>query len=51
MAFLKNPKAFAGGVINMNFRGIESWQDGRSDLLAICDLKNLGKKRPKKRGV
>jgi hypothetical protein len=26
MAFLKNPKAFVGGVINMNFRGIESWQ-------------------------
>lgn len=32
MAFLKNPKAFAGGVINMNFRGIESWQD-RVDLI------------------
>ena len=31
MAFLKNPKAFAGGVINMNFRGIESWQDGREE--------------------
>ncbi|CAK8990380.1 unnamed protein product [Durusdinium trenchii] len=32
MAFLKNPKAFAGGVINMNFRGIDSWQD-RVDLI------------------
>lgn len=32
MAFLKNPKAFVGGVINMNFRGIESWQD-RVDLI------------------
>ena len=27
MAFLKNPKAFAGGAINMNFRGMDSWQD------------------------
>eukprot|EP00930_Biecheleria_cincta_P073275 TRINITY_DN6058_c0_g1_i2.p1 TRINITY_DN6058_c0_g1~~TRINITY_DN6058_c0_g1_i2.p1 ORF type:complete len:366 (+),score=82.61 TRINITY_DN6058_c0_g1_i2:80-1177(+) len=32
MAFLKNPRAFAGGAINMNFRGIESWQD-RVDLI------------------
>lgn len=32
MAFLKNPRAFAGGVINMNFRGIESWQD-RVDII------------------
>lgn len=32
MAFLKNPKAFAGGSINMNFRGIESTQD-RVDLI------------------
>lgn len=32
MAFLKNPRAFAGGAINMNFRGLESWQD-RVDLI------------------
>eukprot|EP00418_Pyrodinium_bahamense_P004754 CAMPEP_0179018624 /NCGR_PEP_ID=MMETSP0796-20121207/4449_1 /TAXON_ID=73915 /ORGANISM="Pyrodinium bahamense, Strain pbaha01" /LENGTH=346 /DNA_ID=CAMNT_0020714387 /DNA_START=1 /DNA_END=1037 /DNA_ORIENTATION=+ len=32
MAFLKNPRAFAGGAINMNFRGIESFQD-RVDLV------------------
>jgi len=32
MAFLKNPRAFAGGAINMNFRGIESWQD-RVDII------------------
>jgi len=32
MAFLKNPRAFAGGAINMNFRGLESWQD-RIDVI------------------
>jgi len=32
MAFLKNPRAFAGGAINMNFRGVEGWQD-RIDLI------------------
>jgi len=32
MSFLRNPRAFAGGVINMNFRGIESFMD-RVDLV------------------
>mmetsp|Transcript_116886 Transcript_116886/g.232958 ORF Transcript_116886/g.232958 Transcript_116886/m.232958 type:complete len:316 (-) Transcript_116886:91-1038(-) len=32
MAFLKNPRAFAGGVINMNFRGMDSFDD-RVDLV------------------
>mmetsp|Transcript_13050 Transcript_13050/g.29652 ORF Transcript_13050/g.29652 Transcript_13050/m.29652 type:complete len:301 (+) Transcript_13050:107-1009(+) len=32
MAFLKNPRMFAGGVVNMNFRGMESFQD-RVDLI------------------
>lgn len=32
MAFLKNPRAFAGGAINMNFRGIDSFRD-RVDLV------------------
>mmetsp|Transcript_17528 Transcript_17528/g.40808 ORF Transcript_17528/g.40808 Transcript_17528/m.40808 type:complete len:324 (-) Transcript_17528:72-1043(-) len=32
MAFLKNPRMFAGGVVNMNFRGIDSVQD-RVDLI------------------
>mmetsp|Transcript_61187 Transcript_61187/g.157817 ORF Transcript_61187/g.157817 Transcript_61187/m.157817 type:complete len:302 (+) Transcript_61187:92-997(+) len=32
MAFLKNPRSFAGGVINMNFRGIDSLKD-RVDLV------------------
>mmetsp|Transcript_110867 Transcript_110867/g.357900 ORF Transcript_110867/g.357900 Transcript_110867/m.357900 type:complete len:381 (+) Transcript_110867:91-1233(+) len=32
MAFLKNPRAFAGGAINMNFRGLESFRD-RVDLV------------------
>mmetsp|Transcript_46855 Transcript_46855/g.85860 ORF Transcript_46855/g.85860 Transcript_46855/m.85860 type:complete len:307 (-) Transcript_46855:122-1042(-) len=32
MAFLKNPRVFAGGVVNMNFRGMESVQD-RVDLI------------------
>jgi len=32
MNFLKNPRMFAGGVINMNFRGIDSFQD-RVDLI------------------
>jgi len=32
MAFLKNPRAFAGGAINMNFRGVEGWQD-RVDII------------------
>lgn len=32
MNFLKNPRMFAGGVINMNFRGIDSFQD-RVDLV------------------
>jgi len=32
MAFLKNPRAFAGGVINMNFRGMDSFED-RVDLV------------------
>lgn len=27
VAFLKNPRAFAGGAINMNFRGLNSLQD------------------------
>ncbi|CAE8581457.1 unnamed protein product, partial [Polarella glacialis] len=32
MAFLKNPRAFAGGAINMNFRGLEGFKD-RVDLI------------------
>lgn len=32
VAFLKNPRAFAGGAINMNFRGIDSFRD-RVDLV------------------
>jgi len=32
MAFLKNPRAFAGGVINMNFKGLDSWKD-RIDVI------------------
>ncbi|CAK0792836.1 unnamed protein product [Prorocentrum cordatum] len=32
VAFLKNPRAFAGGVINMNFRGLDSIED-RIDLV------------------
>lgn len=32
MLFLKNPRMFAGGVINMNFRGIDSFQD-RVDII------------------
>mmetsp|Transcript_129479 Transcript_129479/g.335858 ORF Transcript_129479/g.335858 Transcript_129479/m.335858 type:complete len:411 (-) Transcript_129479:74-1306(-) len=32
MAFLKNPRSFAGGAINMNFRGIDSFRD-RVDLV------------------
>mmetsp|Transcript_77889 Transcript_77889/g.158224 ORF Transcript_77889/g.158224 Transcript_77889/m.158224 type:complete len:354 (-) Transcript_77889:50-1111(-) len=32
MAFLKNPRAFAGGVIAMNFRGIDSFRD-RVDIV------------------
>merc|ERR1719323_590695 len=32
VAFLKNPRGFAGGAINMNFRGIDSLQD-RVDLV------------------
>lgn len=34
MAFLKNPKAFAGGAINMNFRGMDSWQEHVSKQLS-----------------
>lgn len=32
MAFIKNPRAFTGGPINMNFRGIDSFTD-RVDLI------------------
>lgn len=32
MAFIKNPRGFAGGAINMNFRGIDSFRD-RVDLV------------------
>lgn len=32
MKFLKNPRAFAGGAINMNFRGLESLKD-RVDIV------------------
>mmetsp|Transcript_55049 Transcript_55049/g.144796 ORF Transcript_55049/g.144796 Transcript_55049/m.144796 type:complete len:294 (+) Transcript_55049:89-970(+) len=32
MAFLKNPRAFADGVINMNFRGLDSFAD-RVDIV------------------
>jgi len=32
MCFLKNPRTFAGGVINMNFRGMDSFED-RVDLV------------------
>jgi len=32
VSFLKNPRAFAGGVINMNFRGIDSFKD-RCDVV------------------
>jgi len=39
MAFLKNPRSFAGGVINMNFRGLENFQD-RVDL--VYYLKRAG---------
>lgn len=39
MAFLKNPRAFAGGAINMNFRGLDDFQD-RVDV--VCYLKKAG---------
>eukprot|EP00928_Gymnodinium_smaydae_P053037 TRINITY_DN37120_c0_g1_i1.p1 TRINITY_DN37120_c0_g1~~TRINITY_DN37120_c0_g1_i1.p1 ORF type:complete len:329 (+),score=55.47 TRINITY_DN37120_c0_g1_i1:155-1141(+) len=39
MAFLRNPRAFAGGAINMNFRGIESFKD-RVDIVEY--LKRAG---------
>lgn len=39
MAFLKNPRAFAGGAINMNFRGLDDFQD-RVDV--VYYLKKAG---------
>eukprot|EP00913_Durusdinium_trenchii_P020956 g19692.t1 len=42
MAFLKNPKAFAGGVINMNFRGIDSWQESRPSFPPSRKSRNTG---------